>query len=96
MRELAGGRHEQLELNALVQRVTVTDDRHRATQELPSRWSAVTTAEILESPYALIGTVDEIVEGLEARRSRWGISYYTVFEPALDVFAPVVARLAGR
>jgi hypothetical protein len=51
--------------------------------------------EVLESPYVLIGTVDEIVEDIQARRERWGISYYSVFEPYVDAFAPVVARLAG-
>ena len=34
VRESAGERYEHLELNALVQRVVVTDDRHRAAQEL--------------------------------------------------------------
>jgi len=29
------------------------------------------------------------------RRERWGISYYVVMESALEVFAPVVPRLAG-
>jgi hypothetical protein len=32
--------------------------------------------EILESPYVLIGTVDEVIEDLQMRRERWGISYY--------------------
>jgi len=46
-------------------------------------------------PYVLIGTVDEIIENIQARRERWGISYYAIFEPYVDAFAPVVARLAG-
>ena len=49
-----------------------------------------------ESPYVLIGTVEEIIEDIEARRERWGISYYAIFEPYVDAFAPVVARLAGN
>jgi hypothetical protein len=44
----------------------------------------------------LVGTVDQIAEDLQARRTRWGISYYVIFEPYMDAFAPVVARLAGR
>jgi hypothetical protein len=43
----------------------------------------------------LIGTEDKLIEDLHARRKRWGISYYVVFEPYLDAFARVVARLAG-
>ena len=43
----------------------------------------------------LIGTVDKQIEDLRARRERWGISYYVIFEPYVDAFAPVVAHLAG-
>jgi hypothetical protein len=63
---------------------------------LTGRWTQLTPDEILQSPYVLVGTVDQIVEDLQARRERWGISYYVIFEPYLDVFAPIVARLAGR
>src|SRR6266851_1217532 len=50
----------------------LTDDRSRAAEELTSRWTQLTSDEILQSPYVLIGTVDQIVEGLQARRERWG------------------------
>jgi probable F420-dependent oxidoreductase len=96
VRAAAGDRSARLELNALVQRVVVTDDARGAAVELASRWAQLSPDEILESPFVLIGTVDQLVERLQARRARWGISYYVVFEPALDAFAPVVARLAGR
>ena len=79
-----------------MQRVIVTDDRRRAAEELTRRWTELNDQEILQSPYALIGTVDQIVEDLEARRERWGISSYAIHEPYADAFAPVVARLAGR
>jgi len=97
VREAAGAeRYARLELNALVQRVVVTDDRSKAAEELTSRWTQLTPDEILQSPYVLIGTVDQMIEDLQARRERWDISYYTIFEPYLDAFAPVVAHLAGR
>jgi probable F420-dependent oxidoreductase len=96
MREAAGDRFPQLELNALVQRVVVTENRRSATEELTRRWTQLSADEILASPYVLIGTVDQIVEDLQARRERWGISYYVVQEPFIDAFAPVVAGLAGR
>jgi probable F420-dependent oxidoreductase len=97
VREVAGAeRHAKLELSALVQRVVVTPDRRRAAGELTSRWTELTPDEILQSPYVLIGTVDQMVEDLLARRERWGISYYAIFEPYLEAFAPVVARLAGQ
>ncbi len=97
VREAAGeDRYARIELNALVQRVVVTDHRRRIAEELTSRWPQLTPDEILQSPYVLIGTIDQLVEDLQARRARWGISYYVVFEPYLDAFAPVVARLAGK
>ena len=96
VRKAAGDRYERLELNALVQRVVVTDSRRQAAEELARRWTQLSPAEILESPYVLIGTVDQQVEDLQARRERWGISYYAIFEPYLEAFAPVVAKLAGR
>jgi hypothetical protein len=40
-------------------------------------------------------TVDEMVECLRQRRVRWGLSYYVIFEPVMEAFAPVVARLTG-
>ena len=47
-------------------------------------------------PHALIGSVDQIIETLQARRERYGISYVTVGRDALDSFAPVVAALHGK
>jgi probable F420-dependent oxidoreductase len=97
VREAAGEeRYAHLELNALVQRVVVTEDRHAAAEELARHWPALSADEILLSPYLLVGTVEQMVEDLQVRRQRWGISYYAIHEPYLDDFAPVVARLAGK
>jgi probable F420-dependent oxidoreductase len=97
VRETAAERFDRLELTALVQRVVVTDDRRKAAQELATgRWARLTPDEILASPYALVGTVDQMVDDLRARRERWSISYVMTHEPFMDALAPVVARLAGR
>jgi probable F420-dependent oxidoreductase len=95
VRDVAGDRYSRLELNALVQRVVVTDHPRQAAEELARRWTQLSPEEILQSPYVLIGTVEKLFEDLHARRERWGISYYVIFEPYVDAFAPVVARLAG-
>jgi probable F420-dependent oxidoreductase len=96
VREAAGDRYELLELSALVQTVVVTDNRRQTAEELARRWTQLSPSEILESPYVLIGTIDQQVEDLQARRERWGISYYVIFEPYMEALAPVVAKLAGR
>jgi probable F420-dependent oxidoreductase len=97
IRETAGEqRSARLELNALVQRVVVTEDRRRSAEELASQWTQLSADEILQTPYVLIGTVEQIIEDLQARRERWGISYYNVHKPYVDALAPVVARLGGK
>ena len=96
VREAAGVRIEKLELSALIQRVVVTEDRRQAAGELARAWKQLSVEEILEAPFVLLGTVDEMVEALQARRDRWGISFFVTFEQYLETLAPVVARLAGK
>jgi probable F420-dependent oxidoreductase len=96
VREAAGARADRLELSALIQRVVVTDRRRQAAEELQKNWKQLSVEEILEAPFVLLGTVDEMVEALHARRERWGLSYFVTFEQYLETMAPVVARLAGK
>ena len=96
LRAAAGARFDRLELSAQIQRVIVTENRRQAADELTKTWKPLTAEEILESPYVLIGTVDEMVEALHARRARWGISYFVTFDPFLETLAPIVARLSGK
>jgi len=102
IREAAGDRFDDLELSLMCGIVAVTDDRDRAAAETAARLG-VGADELLESPFALIGTVAQIADTLERRRDRFGISYIMhppeiTTHPAasLEAFAPVVARLAGR
>jgi probable F420-dependent oxidoreductase len=62
VREAAGDRYDKLELNTLVQRVVVTGDRRQAAEELARRWTQLHPDDILRSPYALVGTVDQLVK----------------------------------
>jgi probable F420-dependent oxidoreductase len=96
IREAAGERFDRLELSAQIQRVITTERRREAAEELQKTWKQLSVDEILAAPFVLIGTVDEMVETLQARRDRWGISYFVTFEPYLDAFAPIVARLTGK
>jgi alkanesulfonate monooxygenase SsuD/methylene tetrahydromethanopterin reductase-like flavin-dependent oxidoreductase (luciferase family) len=50
---------------------------------------------MLSSPSALIGTVDQIVEDLQARREQYGCTYIVMRDP-LEPFIPVVERLAEK
>jgi hypothetical protein len=51
---------------------------------------------LLSSPFALIGSPNELIERLLERRERWGFSYVIVGAEDVDKFAPVVAALAGK
>jgi probable F420-dependent oxidoreductase len=93
--EAAGERLGRLELSAQIQRVIVTDHRREAAEELQKTWTQLSVQEILDAPFVLIGTVDEMVEALHARRERWGLSYVVTFEPYLETLAPVVSKLTG-
>ena len=96
VREAAGPRFDRLELSAQIQRVIVTENRRGTAEELQKTWQQLSVEEILEAPFVLLGTVDEMVEALQARRDRWGISFFVTFEQYLETLAPVVARLAGK
>ena len=89
VRNGAGSRFGDLELNALVQVAQITDDRIAVLRQVCERVEGLTVEHADAIPYLLIGTVDEIVEKLSACHDRWGISYFVVRE--LEAFAPVVA-----
>jgi len=94
LRDSAGDRFDDLELQTLTGFVHVTADRDGITAALAEAFGV--PAEVaLETPAVLVGTEDQITAELEHRRDRWQISYTVVPEEYLDVLAPVVARLAG-
>lgn len=108
-RSCAGGRADEIEWHLLVQAVVVTGDRRGAAQELIAQWrghfeaaqatdprAVPTVEELLETPFVLIGTQDEIAAQLRRSRDRWSFSYVTVHEPYMRDFAPVIERLGGQ
>jgi probable F420-dependent oxidoreductase len=93
VRAAAGDRFDQIELSCLVQRVIVTEDRESAATQIAERVPETTAPDILESPFFLIGTHDQMAAELRRRRETLGISYITVFEPSLEPLAPVIELL---
>ncbi|TML64080.1 MAG: hypothetical protein E6G14_17610 [Actinobacteria bacterium] len=94
MREAAGDRFDELELQSLVGFVMETDDV-ASTAEMMAGAFDTTPEEALDTPVVLVGTIDEMVERLQRRRARWALSYHVVPIEQMETFAPVVARLAG-
>jgi probable F420-dependent oxidoreductase len=92
VREAAGDRYPDLEFHCWLRHAEVTDDPERSAAEIAAA-TGLTVADVLSSPFVLLGTVSEIVSLLNERRDRWGYNYYTVQQPAAREFAPVIASL---
>jgi hypothetical protein len=75
--------------------VYVTDDAKRILEGIANAFG-VSVEEARLAPPCLVGSEDEIVASLEERRERWQMSYHVVDDVAIDTFAPIVARLAGK
>jgi probable F420-dependent oxidoreductase len=94
LREAAGARFDDLELQSFVGFTNFTDDR-RALAEMMAGAFGVSPDEALETPVVLAGTLQEMMEDVQARRERWGMSYVVVGVDVMEQFAPAVAHLAG-
>jgi probable F420-dependent oxidoreductase len=94
IKEAAGERFPKLELCATVFVASVTDDRDGTAAAFATGIGAE-PREVLEMPHFLIGTTDQMIEDLQARRDRYGISYVVVPDSAVESLAPVVERLTG-
>jgi len=95
IRDAAGERMERVELSVTIFLANITDDRESVASVMAAG-IGVEPKDILAMPHFLIGTVDEVVEDVQARRERYGISYVIVPGEAAESFAPVVARLTGN
>jgi len=88
----AGDRVAEIEFNALVQVVEITDDAERSLDTVAEMLGeGVSRPDLVDLPYVLIGTVDEVAAKIIRCRNRWGITYFAV--RACDEFAPVIRRV---
>jgi probable F420-dependent oxidoreductase len=94
VREGAGERFDDLELNAWLAVAELTDDRAGAGEFLAGLYG-VSPEEALSSPVVLVGSPMQVAEELEHRRERWGYSYTAIPGTAARDFAPIVAQLTG-
>ena len=105
IRDAAGDRFEQLDLNVLrtLGDITVTNQPLKVAADVARELAAdtgmeVSARDVLESPFSIIGSVPELVDKLRRLRQRWGINSVLVGwfgERGLAEFAPVVEQLSG-
>jgi probable F420-dependent oxidoreductase len=94
VRAAAGDRLDDIEIQIRFFVTKVTHDRAGFAEAIAPMFG-VGPEDALESAAVLVGSVDEIVDQLQRRRERWGLSYVVVGDDNVDEIAPVVAKLAG-
>jgi hypothetical protein len=78
--------------------MAITGNRREAAERLmrEREWVSISVDRVLEMPSIFIGSVDQIVDDMQARRERYGISYHVVSDRSMEMVAPVVERLADE
>jgi probable F420-dependent oxidoreductase len=104
IRDVAGDRIGQLDLSVLrlIGDLSVTDEPLKVAGEVARdlrdrTGMEISADDVLESPFALIGSVSDLVDKLIRIRQRWGINSFLIGwfdESELGDFAPVIERLA--
>lgn len=95
IREAAGSRFDDIELNVCVFNLMINEDRDTALRTLATD-RGVPLESVAETPNVLAGSIEQIVDTLQRRRDRLAISNVMVPAGLHREFAPVVERLAGR
>lgn len=94
VKEAAGDRFDDLELNALIGFALITDDAAGIAEAMGPSFG-ISPDDALHVPLALIGTLDEMVEELRWRREAYGISYWSIESDSWEALGPVVSTLSG-
>lgn len=88
------GRNRPPEIQALVQWAEVTNDPAPVAQRIANDFE-MEVEHVVESPFILLGTVDEIVDRIALNSEKWRIDTYVVRRRSLDDIGKVIAALPG-
>jgi len=94
VREAAGERFDDLELNALIGFVAITDDAAGIAAAMAPHFG-INPDDALHVPLALLGTLEEMEDELQWRRQEYGISYWSIEAGDWEALGPLVSKLAG-
>ena len=76
-----------------MQRALVGSGAEELEAEIVEKWG-LSRDDLADCPFALYGSVEQIIDKVERLRDSLGISHYVVRDPV--AFAPVVEALRGR
>ncbi|MFR9752753.1 LLM class F420-dependent oxidoreductase [Nocardia sp. 004] len=104
IKEAAGDRFADIELNWAITAIVITDDREKTAEMALSALDRglhpnlevdvqLSVEDILNSPYVAIGTFEEIAEQIRRVRQLTSMSYVGVFPTQMDAFAPIIPLL---
>jgi probable F420-dependent oxidoreductase len=91
--DAAGSAGRRPLIEALVQVVEITDDAERTARFLAHQISGAAPGDLLDAPYAWIGTVAEILSKLE-RLKRLGVDRYVIREASMPATGLIRASVA--
>jgi probable F420-dependent oxidoreductase len=94
VKEGAGDRFDDLELQIRYFLCTITDDPQKLAEAMAPGMN-LAPEDVLTSGVALVGTTEMMIDELQRRRDEWGVSSVVVGDEMIEPFAPVVAKLAG-
>lgn len=94
VKEAAGARFGEIELQLQLFKTQVTDDPQPVIEGLAKAFGLPPEV-VATAPFFQIGSVAQIKENLIAMRERWGISYIVCQNDGTQALAPIVAELAG-
>jgi probable F420-dependent oxidoreductase len=94
IRDAAGNRYDELEIQTFAGFVHFTDDRSTLADPLAQAFD-VEPAHAFDAPVVLVGTREQMIHDLVSRRERWDISYHVIPVEQAQEFAPIVERLAN-
>jgi probable F420-dependent oxidoreductase len=105
IRDAAGDRFEQLDLNVLrtLGDLAITNQPLKVAADVARELAAetgmdISARDVVDSPFSLIGSAPQLVDKLKGLRQRWGINSFLVGwfgDSGLAEFAPVVEQLSG-
>lgn len=93
VRDGAGDRFDDVEINAWLATAELTDDP--TVPATMAELFGTDEASFRRSPLALVGSPGDVAEMLHEPRERWGYSYHVIPGDRAHAFAPVVAELTG-
>jgi probable F420-dependent oxidoreductase len=94
LRDAAGDRFGDLEIQTLVGFTMITDDATPIYEGMAAHFG-VKPDDARHAPVALVGSESEIIELLQQRRERWQMSYIVIDANSMEAFAPIVSALTG-